>query len=95
MFVLLLCPPNLGCLVVFAVLYGASNGVTTILRGTAIAELFGRERYAELNGALSAPAVVAKAVAPLALAGLGQGLEIRKRSSPASSGWFSSVSWVS
>jgi hypothetical protein len=51
-------------------LAGAGNGVTTILRGTAIAEVFGRERYAELNGALSAPGVLAKAASPLALAAL-------------------------
>jgi hypothetical protein len=41
-----------------------------VLRGTAIAELFGRKRYAELNGALSAPAVLAKAASPLAFAAL-------------------------
>jgi MFS family permease len=70
MLILLLLPPQLLWLGLFAAIYGASNGVTTILRGTAIAELFGRERYAELNGALSAPAVLAKAAAPLALAGL-------------------------
>jgi MFS family permease len=66
--VLWLLPPRMLWLGVFAVLFGASNGVMTIVRGTAIAELFGRERYAELNGALSAPAVLAKAAAPLALA---------------------------
>ncbi len=71
--VLLLLPPQLLWLGAFAVLFGLSNGVLTILRGTAIAELFGRERYAELNGALSVPAVLAKAAAPLALAGLWSG----------------------
>ncbi len=70
MLILLLLPPHLVWLGLFAALYGVGNGVTTILRGTAIAELFGRERYPELNGALSAPAVIAKAAAPLALAGL-------------------------
>lgn len=69
MLILLLFPPRLLWLGLFAVFYGGSNGVMTILRGTAIAELFGRERYAELNGALTAPAVLAKATAPLALAG--------------------------
>src|SRR5690606_25910471 len=59
--VLLLLPPRLGWLALFATLYGLGNGVSTILRGTAIAELFGRDRYAELVGALSAPAVLAKA----------------------------------
>jgi MFS family permease len=68
--ILLLLPPKLGWLIGFAALFGLGNGVTTILRGTAIAEIFGRDRYAELNGALSAPGVVAKAAAPLALAGL-------------------------
>jgi hypothetical protein len=68
--VLLILPPRMTGLSLFAALFGVSNGVLTILRGTAIAELFGRERYAELNGALSVPAVLAKAAAPLALAGL-------------------------
>lgn len=70
MMILLLLPAHFVWLALFAALFGAGNGVTTILRGTAIAELFGRERYAELNGALSAPAVLAKAAAPLAMAGL-------------------------
>jgi hypothetical protein len=73
MLILLLLPPRLPWLAIFAALYGMGNGVTTILRGTSIAELFGRERYAELNGALSAPAVLAKAAAPLALAALWTG----------------------
>lgn len=71
--VLLLLPLDLLWLGAFAVLFGSSSGVLTILRGIAIAELFGRERYAELNGALSAPAVLAKAAAPLPLAGLWSG----------------------
>jgi MFS family permease len=66
--ILLVLPPKLPALAAFAVLFGAGNGVLTILRGTAIAELFGRERYPELNGALSAPAVLAKAASPLVLA---------------------------
>lgn len=68
--ILLLLPATLGWLIAFAVLFGLGNGVVTIARGTAIAELFGRERYAELNGAISAPAVLAKAGSPLALAAL-------------------------
>jgi MFS family permease len=64
---LLLVPPSLTGLLIFAIPFGTGNGVMTIVKGTAIAELFGRERYAELNGALSAPAVIAKAAAPLLL----------------------------
>lgn len=68
--ILFIAPPHLSWLIVYAMIAGAGNGVTTILRGTAVAEVFGRDRYAELNGALSAPGVLAKAASPLALAAL-------------------------
>lgn len=69
-FVLLGLPPTPGWLGLFAAAFGLGNGMLTIVRGTAVAELFGRERYAEINGALSAPGVVARAGAPLLLAGI-------------------------
>jgi MFS family permease len=47
-------------------LYGASNGVMTIVRAVVPAELFGRERYGTLNGALSVPVVVSRAAGPVA-----------------------------
>jgi MFS family permease len=68
--VLLFLPPTLWWLLLFASLYGMGNGIMTILKGTAVAELFGRERYAELNGALSAPNVLAKAGTPFLLSAL-------------------------
>lgn len=68
--ILLLAPAQLPWLILYATIAGAGNGITTILRGTAIAEVFGRDRYAELNGALSAPGVVAKAASPFLLAAL-------------------------
>jgi len=52
----------------YAALYGASNGVLTIVRGTVPAELFGREGYGALLGTLAAPAFVGKAAAPVAFA---------------------------
>lgn len=52
-------------LVLFAVLYGASNGVMTIVRGVVPAELFGREHYGAVTGALTAPGQWAKASGPL------------------------------
>lgn len=55
-------------LVMFALLYGSGNGVMTIVKGTIVAELFGIERYAEFNGLLAAPVVIAKAGSPLVLA---------------------------
>ena len=52
----------------FALLYGASNGILTIVRGTVPAELFGREAYGALLGELARPSFVAKSVAPLLFA---------------------------
>jgi MFS family permease len=46
-------------------LYGIGNGVMTIVRGAIAAELFGREAYGAINGAMAAPVVVAKAAGPL------------------------------
>jgi predicted MFS family arabinose efflux permease len=51
---------------VFAVLYGASNGVMTIVRATIPAELFGRAHYGAVNGSLAAFVIVARASGPLA-----------------------------
>jgi MFS family permease len=55
-------------LVAFAVVYGTGNGVMTIVRGAIAAELFGREAYGAINGAMAAPVIVAKAAGPLAAA---------------------------
>jgi MFS family permease len=51
-------------------LYGASNGVMTIVRAVVPAELYGRERYATLNGALSVPVIGTRAAGPVAASGL-------------------------
>jgi MFS family permease len=50
----------------FAVLYGWSNGIMTIVRGTVPATLFGRRNYGALLGRLALPAFIAKAIAPVA-----------------------------
>lgn len=52
----------------FCVLYGASNGVLTIVRGTVPQTLFGREHYGAISGALAGPSLLAKAGGPLAAA---------------------------
>jgi MFS family permease len=52
-------------LYLFVILYGAGLGLTTIMRATTPAELFGRERYASLSGALNGPAIMARALGPL------------------------------
>ena len=51
----------------FALLYGWSNGVMTIVRGTVPAELFGPRGYGSLLGRLARPAFFCKAIAPVAL----------------------------
>lgn len=55
---------------VFAFLYGAGNGVTTIVRGAIPAEVFGRAHYGAVNGAMAAPVLVAKASGPLVAAAI-------------------------
>jgi predicted MFS family arabinose efflux permease len=57
---------GLPLLIVFVVMYGTSNGVMTIVRAVTPAEVFGRESYGAINGALSAPVIVSRAAAPIA-----------------------------
>lgn len=48
----------------FVVVYGAANGVMTIVRGALPADLFGREGFGGISGAMATPAMLARAVAP-------------------------------
>lgn len=52
----------------FCILYGLSNGVLTIVRGTVPQELFGRENYGAISGALAGPSLLSKAAGPLVAA---------------------------
>lgn len=52
---------------VFALLYGWSNGVMTIVRGTVPGLLFGSRDYGALLGRLAQPQFILKAFAPLAV----------------------------
>lgn len=65
-----LLPADMLLLGLMAGLYGAANGVMTIVRGLAIPEMVSRDAYGALNGAITAPSQVAKALAPLAAAAL-------------------------
>lgn len=56
--------------VAFAVIYGASNGVMTIVRGTVPAEIWGREGYGGLAGLMATPVLLARAAGPFAAAGI-------------------------
>lgn len=57
-------------LLLFALLFGLANGLVTIVRGGIVPEYFGRAHVGRIGGAMSAVALVARAAAPLAVAGL-------------------------
>jgi predicted MFS family arabinose efflux permease len=63
-------PPTLPLLVGIAVLYGAANGVMTIVRGVAIPEMLTHQLYGTINSAIIAPSLIARALAPVAVAAL-------------------------
>jgi predicted MFS family arabinose efflux permease len=65
---LLLLPPGFASLAVFAVIYGAANGVITIVRGIAVPEMLTRNAYGAINSVLAIPATIARAVSPLGIA---------------------------
>jgi MFS family permease len=65
---LLAFPASLVALFAFAVVYGAANGVITIVRGIAVPDLLWREGYGAINGALTLPANLARAAAPFGAA---------------------------
>ncbi|MFT8246849.1 MFS transporter [Roseomonas sp. BN140053] len=50
------------------ILYGAANGVLTIMRGALPAHLFDTRRYGSVSGVLSAANAVARAAGPVAIA---------------------------
>ncbi|MHA6881714.1 MFS transporter [Ralstonia pseudosolanacearum] len=51
-------------LLVAAVLYGAANGINTMLRAIAMPELVSRAQYATLNGLMMTPVLLAQASGP-------------------------------
>jgi hypothetical protein len=59
---------------VFAVLYGMSNGIMTINRGTLPLAIFGAEGYARMLGWLAVPVLLAQATAPTLTAPLVEAL---------------------
>jgi MFS family permease len=60
-------PAALALVLLFVLLFGAGNGMLTIVKGTAIAQYVNREHVASLNGALGVPLALARAAAPLLL----------------------------
>ncbi|MDB5763224.1 MAG: transporter [Herminiimonas sp.] len=54
----------------FCLLYGLSNGILTIVRGTVPQTLFGRENYGAIAGALAGPTLISQAAGPLVIAAI-------------------------
>lgn len=52
----------------YAFLFGSGNGMMTIVKGTATADLISRDRVAMLNGALAMPTAIARAAGPVLVA---------------------------
>lgn len=57
-----------GAAILFALLYGASNGLVTIAKGAVPLALFGPRGYGEVLGIISAPNLLTNAAAPLLFA---------------------------
>jgi len=62
--VLMLASTSIFWVAAFFVLYGMTNGMMTIVRGTIVPEVLGRRGYATINGAIALPGAFARAVAP-------------------------------
>ncbi|MBC7995642.1 MAG: MFS transporter [Rhizobacter sp.] len=61
---------HLAGLLVFAMLFGVANGLSTIVRGNVVPEYFGREHVGRISGAMSGIALMSRAAAPLLAAWL-------------------------
>lgn len=61
-------PPQVAVIASVAAVYGAANGMITIVRGLAVPEMVTREAYGAVNGSLVAPMNLMQAGAPLAAA---------------------------
>lgn len=69
-FLLALVPGPLGLVLAIAVLAGMARGILTLLQATAVADRWGTEHYATLNGIMHTPLMLAIALAPWAGAAL-------------------------
>lgn len=68
--VLVLFGANAWIVALFCMLYGVSNGILTIVRGSIPQALFGRQHYGAISGALAGPSLLSKAAGPFAAAAL-------------------------
>jgi MFS family permease len=57
-------PKAFAAMFLFALLFGAGNGVVTIVRGSVVPEFLGHKGVGAVNGAMAMPAAFARAAAP-------------------------------
>lgn len=62
---LLFLPSSFATLALFGIVYGAANGIMTIVRGIAVPEMLTRDAYGAINGFLVAPGTAARALGPV------------------------------
>jgi len=63
---LLIGPDGFWVIAAFAICYGIGNGIATIVRANAVAEIIGRAGYGAINGVMNVPVSAARALAPSA-----------------------------
>jgi MFS family permease len=51
-------------LVLFVAVYGVVNGISTVVRGTVVRDIFGARNYGAISGALTLPTTLARAAGP-------------------------------
>ncbi len=66
--VLALRPSSMWIITTVCIVYGASNGIFTIVRGLVVPEMLSRRAYGAINGLLTFPSTLARAFAPVAAA---------------------------
>jgi MFS family permease len=71
---LALAPARVGLLVGIGMVLGLARGIYTLVQATAVTDRWGPASYGRLNGLLTAPALLASALAPFAGAALAAGL---------------------
>lgn len=59
--------PGAWLVAVFALLYGAANGMMTVLRAVLPIEIFGRADYGTIQGMIAGPAIMSRAAGPFLL----------------------------
>ena len=59
-------PEGFWVIAAFAICYGIGNGIATIVRANAVAEIIGRAGFGAINGVMNVPVSAARALAPSA-----------------------------